>query len=145
MRRVLFTLLFVSIASLTSEAAPPFPPGNPPHLWLASAVEVEGDVVVQIYEAWPSNLDNHPAADDIIWRELRPVTLGETVYAYDVAGETLAADAVLEALENPTGVAVFEMIYQFDPPEPPEFYRSLLREGTVILVVDGADIRELIP
>lgn len=145
MRQVIFTLLLVSTGSLTTHAAPAFPPGHPPKLWLASAVEEEGKVVVQIYESWPANLDDHPAADDIIWRELRPVTLGETVHAYGVDGETLAADTVLEALENPAGVAVFELIYPFDPPEPPEFYRSLLREGTIILVVDGADIRELVP
>lgn len=143
--RVVVSSLIVLIAAMSVFAAPAFPPGNPPKLWLASAVSVDGNVVVQIYEAWPSNLDDHPAADDIIWRELRPVTLGETVQAFGVDGEPLAADVVLEALENPTGVAVFERIYPFDASEPPEFYRMLLREGTVILVVDGADIRELAP
>lgn len=144
-RKSVLTLLL--LASSVAQAEDEGPSGHPPHLWRASATEVEGKVVVQIAKAWPksSNPQQDPAADRIVWRELRPVTVGETVAAYDVDGKPLEPKDVLKALTMPKGVAVFVQIYRFDPAEPPAFYLQLLRKGTVVLVVDGSDVYDLVP
>jgi hypothetical protein len=136
-------VLFLILAALANEGAgaPPFPPGQPPHLWLASAIEQDGRVVIQVYEALPANTDDHFAADMMLWQELQSVVLGETVRAYGVDGELLDPQVVLAALENPTGVAVFITLFHFDPDEPPEFYLSLLQEDTVVLVSAADDLR----
>jgi hypothetical protein len=70
----------------------------------------------------------------------RSEALGETVQAFGVDGERVGAKAVLKALAEPKGVAVFIGRDPKDPQAPPAFYRSLLREGTIILVVKPADI-----
>ena len=62
------------------------------------------------------------------------------VQAFGVDGERVGAKAVLKALAEPKGVAVFIGRDPKDPQAPPAFYRSLLREGTIILVVKPADI-----
>ena len=122
-------------------------PGQAPHLWLASAAERDGKVVIQIARAWPkaSKAKENPAADVMVWDNLRKVTLGETVQAYAVDGKRVEAKTVLKALAKPKGVAVFVRIYNFDPPNPPPFYLALLREGTIVLVVEGSDVYELVP
>ena len=47
---------------------------------------------------------------------------------------------LLKALAEPKGVAVFIRSNVKDPEAPPAFYRSLFREGTIILVVQSQDI-----
>src|SRR5262249_58477150 len=82
-------------------AAPP--PGPPPHLWRASASQEDGKVVLQIARAWAkaSRPREQPAADVLVWDNLRKVTLGETVQAYGVGGEPVDPKVVLAALAKP--------------------------------------------
>jgi hypothetical protein len=139
-------MLFSSMA--TAADAPARPPGKPPILALASASEKDGKVVVQIAQARVRFAP--PAADggggtDIVWNNLKPVTLGETVQAYNVDGTPAEPGAVLMALAEETGVAVFVRLFDFDPAEPPEFYLSLLRKGTIVLVVKAEDVADPIP
>ena len=139
-------LLTFSVASAAD--APARPPGQPPILALASASEKDGKVVVQIAQARVRFAP--PAADggggtDIVWDNLRPVTLGETVQAYNFDGTPAEPGSVLMALAEPTGVAVFVRLFEFDPAEPPAFYRSLLRKGTIVLVVKAEDTGDPIP
>jgi hypothetical protein len=43
------------------------------------------------------------------------------------------------------GAAVFLRSYSTDPKEPPEFYRALIREGTVLFVVNAEDLYNPMP
>ena len=119
------------------------PPGPAPALWLALAIQREGKVVVQIWMPGPPPPPTDPKekpAEGSVWVDLRKVTLGETVQAFGVDGERLGAKVVLKALAEPRGVPVFIRSNVKDPEAPPAFYRSLFREGTVILVVRSQDI-----
>ena len=138
-------LLTFSVASAAD--APARPPGQPPILALASATEKDGKVVVQIAQArivFPPPKECG-ASEDIVWDNLKPVTLGETVQAYNVDGTHAEPGAVLMALAEPKGVAVFMRLFDFDPAEPPAFYLSLLRKGTIVLVVKAEVIADPIP
>jgi hypothetical protein len=119
------------------------PPGPHPVLWLASAVTQDGKVVVQISMPGlpppPTDPKGKPA-EGSVWVELRKVTLGKAVQAFGVDGERVGPKVVLNALAEPKGVAVFIRSNVKDPEVPPAFYRSLFREGTVILVVRSQDI-----
>jgi hypothetical protein len=121
----------------------PAPPGLAPTILLASAAKRDGKVVVQIAHAGvpvpPVNPKDKPT-EGAVWVNLRPVTLGETVQAYGVDGERVEPEAVVKALAEPKGVAVFVRSYPTDPVTPPAFYRSMFREGTIILVVKAEDL-----
>jgi hypothetical protein len=101
-------------------------------------------VIIQIAQAGPvpppEDGKRKPDAVMTEWVNLNKVTLGETVQAFGVDGERVEPKAVLKALAEPKGVAVFIGRDPKDPQAPPTFYRSLLREGTIILVVRGGDI-----
>jgi hypothetical protein len=137
----LLMLLLTVPAGIAQEK--PAPPGQSPALWLASAREQDGKVVVQIARpgvpAPPADPKEKPA-EGLVWVNLRKVTLGETVQAFGVEGERVGPKAVVKALAEPTGVAVFIRSYPDDPQTPPAFYRSLLREGTILLVVKAEDL-----
>ncbi len=140
-------LLLTSIVASAADA-PPRPPGQPPNLWLASAAEKDGKVVVQIAQArirFAPPVEGGGGGTDIVWDNLKPVTLDKTVQAYNVDGTPAEPGAVLMALAEPTGVAVFVRLFDFDPAEPRAFYLSLLRKGTIVLVVKAEDIGDPIP
>ena len=135
-------MLVVAPAAIAEEKPPP--PNEPPHLWRATASEQDGKVVIQI--ARPEYVAPRKAvADEVMeWRNLRRVTLGETVRAFGADGKRVEPKAVLKALAEPKGVAVFVRYYRpLSDPDP--FYLAMLREGTIVLVVDGADVYDLKP
>jgi hypothetical protein len=78
------------------------------------------------------------------WANLRKVTLGQTVRAFGVDGKPVEARAVLKALTEPKGVAVFVRYYQ-PLLDPDPFYLAMLREGTIVLVVAAEDVFDLKP
>src|SRR4051794_38714608 len=120
------------------------PPNEPPHLWRASASEREGQVIVRI--ANPEYVAPREAvpAEAMRWRELKPVALGGSAHAFGVDGRRLGAKALLDALRDPKGVAVF---VRFNLPllEPDRFYLAMLRESTIVLVVAAEAISDPIP
>jgi hypothetical protein len=135
-------LLIVSAAHAQQKQAHP---GYPPTMLLASASEQEGKVVIQLSRPGPVL----PPEDGKVkpgdrylteWVKLRKVTLGDTVQAFGVDGEPVGPKAVLKALAEPKGVVVFMRSYANDPLTPAAFYRTLIREGTIILVVRAEDL-----
>jgi hypothetical protein len=74
------------------------------------------------------------------WSNLRKVTLGKTVQAFRVNGEGVESKSVLKALAKPKGVAVIVRTKASDPTKPDPFYLALLREDTLVLVVNDKDI-----
>jgi hypothetical protein len=141
-------LLFVPVGNAQEKDAPP---GQPPQLWLASASEQDGKVVIQIAKAeeraglggpggFEPGVKSLPATMVMKWSNLRKVTLGKTVHAFRVNGERAEPKSVLKALAKPKGVAVFVRTKESDPPRPDPFYLALLREDTLVLVVNDKDI-----
>ena len=74
------------------------------------------------------------------WVNMRKGMLGETVQAFKVDGRPVGPKALLKALAEPRGVAVFMRSYTNDPRTPPPFYRALLRKGTILLVARAEDL-----
>jgi hypothetical protein len=142
-----FTLLSVTLLSVAPAAIAqekPAPPNEPPHLWRATASEQDGTVVVQIARPEYEVPRKPVAAEAMKWQNLRKVTLGQTVHAFGVDGKRLEPKAVLKALTEPKGVAVFVRYYR-PLADPDPFYLAMLREGTIVLVVDGGDVFDLKP
>ena len=141
-------LLFAPVGRAQEKDAPP---GQPPQLWLASAFEQDGQVVVQIAKpveqggrggrgGFEPGVKTLPASTVMKWFNLRKVTLGKTVQALRINGERAEPKTVLKALAKPKGVAVFVRTKENDPRRPDPFYLALLREDTLVLVVNDKDI-----
>jgi hypothetical protein len=134
-------LAFVS-AGRTQEKEPL--PGEPPALWRASALQRDGKVVIQI--AYQDYVEPRKAVarEPMRWVAWQPVTLGETVRAFGIDGKPLEPKVVLKALAEPKLVAVFVRQYIASQPrdlaDPDPYYLATLREGTIVLIVVGADI-----
>jgi hypothetical protein len=116
-------------------------------VFLASASEHEGRIVIQLWRAGPvpppvdGNVEPKPGdRHKTEWVPLRPVTLGETAQAFGVDGKPLGPKAVVQALAKPRGVVVFLRSYANDPLTIAPFYRDLVRDGTLILTVNPADL-----
>jgi hypothetical protein len=127
------------------------PAGQPPQLWLASASEQDGMVVIQIAKpeeragvggpgGFEPGVKTLPATMVMKWSDLRKVTLGKTAQAFRVNGERAEPKSVLKALGKPKGVAVLVRTKEDDPTRPDPFYLALLREDTLLLVVNHKDI-----
>jgi hypothetical protein len=144
--RVPILLLVTLVAGIPTETAQVDkpPPNEPPQLWQASASEQEGKVIIQI--ARPDYVEPRQAvaAEAMRWRNLKQVTLGETVRAFGVDGKRMEPKAVLKALAKARGVAVF-VRYQQPLLDPDPYYLAMLRDGTVALVVGAGDILDPIP
>jgi hypothetical protein len=145
----LLSVTWLSVLPVGRDLEKDPPPGEPPQLWLASAVEENGKVVIQV--ARPEyKVPRKPAvAEPMKWEKLRRVTLGQGVRAFGVDRKPLEPKFVLKALAGPRGVAVFVRNNVRDRPrdltEPDSFYLGLLREGTIVLVAAGEDIYPLAP
>jgi hypothetical protein len=107
------------------------PPGPPPQLWLASASEQNGEVVLQLAKpeerlgtsgqgGFEPGVKTLPAETVMKWGNLQKVTLGKTVQAFRVKGERAEPSTVLT--------------------RPDPFYLALLCEDTLVLVVNHKDL-----
>lgn len=141
-------LLSVSVGSGQEQEAPP---GQPPQLWRASASEQEGKVVIQIAQpieqadgggpgGFEEGVRSLPPDTVMRWSNLRKVALGQTAQAFRANGQRAEPKAVLKGLAEPKGVAVFIRTKESDPRKPDPFYLALLREETLVLVVNNKDI-----
>ena len=136
-------LLFASVGSAQEKDAPREPS---PLLWLASASQRDGKVVIQL--AKPKDRSRGPVRDlepgtkslpappVMKWSNLEKVILGKTVRVFRANGKLAEPTYVLKALAKPRGVAVFVRTEGLEAPDP--FYLALFREDTPVLVVDHA-------
>src|SRR5258708_5898610 len=91
-------LLFLS--SVGGQEKQP-PPREPPELWLASAAQQDGTIVVQIAHQYYVEPRKVVARESMRWENWRPVTLGETVRVFAANGKALEPTAVLKELAKP--------------------------------------------
>jgi hypothetical protein len=144
---VLSALLLIVPGAIAQEKQPP--PGEPPQLWRASAAQQDGKIVIQIAHQQYVEPRKSDQREAMRWENWRPVTLGETVRAFGVDGKALEPMAVLKALGEPKLAAV--IVRQHVPGQPRDLsdpepsYLAILREGTIVLIVTGADIFPLKP
>ena len=143
---VTLLFFFASVGSAQEKDAPREPS---PLLWLASASQYDGKVVIQLAKPKEQggrgpvrNLEpgtkSLPAPPVMKWSNLEKVILGKTVRAFRVNGKLAEPNYVLKALAKPRGVAVFVRTEGREAPDP--FYLAMFREDTLVLVVDFAAI-----
>jgi hypothetical protein len=144
MQKILvFFAALVCVVSATADDDNP-PPNKPPQLWRALATEQDGKVLIQIARPEYDVPRKPVSAQAMKWHDLKKVTLGKTVSAFGVDGKRVESKAVLEALRQPKGVAVFVRFYE-PLLDPDPFYLAMLREGTIVFVVAADAILDPIP
>ena len=140
---VVISVAFMCTLSARADDDEP-PPNEPPQLWRAAATEHDGNVVIQIARPMYEVPRKAVSAEAMKWHNLKKVALGKSVRAFDVNGKRVESKAVLKALRQPKGVAVFVRFYE-PLLDPDPFYLAMLREGTIVFVVAADAISDPIP
>ena len=141
------SLAILSLLGTAAFAQAPVPKGEAPRIGLASAVEKDGKVIIEVFELREVMRMKIPDRGDVFiekrhWLALTTGTLGKDIRAYRPDGKPAAPKEVLKALAKPRGVAYFLGHDRAKPVQPDPFYLGLLREGSIGL---GFDRPELAP
>jgi hypothetical protein len=139
--RMLLSLAMLSLLSTAAFAQAPVPKGEAPRIGLASAVEKDGKVIIEVFELRETMRMKMPKGGDVFiekrnWLWLTTGTLGKEIRAYRPDGKPAAPKEVLNALAKPRGVAYFLGYDKRKPVQPDPFYLGLLREGSIGLAFD---------
>jgi hypothetical protein len=148
--RMLLPLATLSLLGPVAFAQAPVPRGKPPQIGLASAVEKDGKVVIEVFELREvMRMKTEKGGDVFIeqrhWLPLTTGTLGKDIRAYRPDGKLAAPREVLTALARPRGVAYFLGYDKAKPVRPDPFYLGLLREGSVGLAFDRPELAPPVP
>jgi hypothetical protein len=143
--RMLLSLALLSLLGTAAFAQAPVPKGEAPRIGLASAVEKDGKVVIEVFELREVARMKLPDRGDVFieqrhWLALTTGTLGKDIRAYRPDGKPAAPREVLKALARPRAVAYFFGSAKGKPVQPDPFYLGLLREGSVGLALDCLDL-----
>jgi hypothetical protein len=135
-------LLFIGTAVC---AEPPVPKGVTPQIGLASAVQKDGKVMIEVLELREVMRIKMPNGGDVFieerhWSVLTTGKLGEDIRAYRPDGKPATARDVLNALEKPCGTAYFPGYDKAKPVQPDQFYLSLLKDGSIALAFDRPEL-----
>jgi hypothetical protein len=139
--RMLLSLAMLSLLSTAAFGQAPVPKGQAPRIGLASAVEKDGKVIIEVFELRETMRMKMPKGGDVFiekrnWLMLTTGTLGKDIRAYRPDGKPAAPREVLNALAKPRGVAYFLGYDKRKPVQPDPFYLGLLREGSIGLAFD---------
>lgn len=140
MRRCFSSLVVLVFASVAVAEDPVPPKGTKPSFGLASAVEKDGKVVIELLEA--RDVVGIPVMDHIEfiempnWWPLASGTLGKDVRAYRLDGKPADPKEVLKALGKRRSVMYFLGYDKAKPVQPDPFYFSVLEKESVVLAVD---------
>jgi len=139
--RMLLSLAMLSLLSTAAFAQAPVPTGEAPRIGVASAVEKDGKVIIEVFELREVMGMKMPKGGDVFiekrnWSSLTTGTLGKEIRAYRPDGKPAAPKEVLNALAKPCGVAYFLGSDKRKPVQPDPFYLGLLREGSIGLAFD---------
>jgi hypothetical protein len=138
----LTTLLLLGTAAF---AQAPVPKGDAPRIGLASAVEKDGKILIEVFELPEVMRMKMAKGGDVFierrhWLALTTGTLGKDIRAYRPDGKPAAAREVLNALARPRGVAYFLGYDRAKPVRPDPFYLGLVREGSIALAFDRPEL-----
>jgi hypothetical protein len=119
-------------------------PSVQPSVYRATAAEEKGEVIVQVacpcvrlpYDSEGKRLKGAV----YVWENIKPLTVGKEVAAYDLKGRLLGKEAVQKALAKTAMVVCFVRRDADDPKRPDPAYLGVFREGTVVLVYYAKDI-----
>jgi hypothetical protein len=150
--RILLSLAMLSLLRTAAFAQAPVPKGEAPRIGLASAVEKDGKVLIEIFELRETMRMKMPKGGDSFilkrnWLTLTTGTLGQEIRAYRPDGKPATPREVLNALAQPRGVVYFIGHDKGKPVQPDPFYLGLLREGSIGLAFDRPNLtpREPVP
>ena len=143
--RMLLPLATLSLLGPVAFAQAPVPRGKPPQIGLASAVEKDGKVIIEVFELREVMRMKMPNGGDVFiekrhWLALTTGTLGKDIRAYRPDGKTATPREVLNALAQPRGVVYFIGHDKGKPVQPDPFYLGLLREGSIGLAFDRPEL-----
>jgi hypothetical protein len=147
---MLLSLAMLSLPGTSALAQGPVPKGEAPRIGLASAVEKDGKVIIEVFELREVMRMKMLKGGDVFiekrhWLELTTGTLGKDIRAYRPDGQLAAPREVLTALAKPRGVAYFLGTDKRKPVQPDPFYLGLLREGSIGLAFDRPELAPLMP
>ena len=139
--RMLLSLALLSLLGTAAFAQAPVPKGEAPRIGLASAVEKDGKVLIEVFELRETMRMKMPKGGDVFierrnWSWLTTGTLGKDIRAYRPDGKRATPQEVLKALAKPRGVTYFLGHDRAKPVQPDPFYLGLLREGSIALAFD---------
>ena len=145
MRFFIVLMLLGTFQTVAAEDKPDPPTGDQPKLMRARAIEKDGSVVVSYswpvlkpkYQTVEEEVEGktvsmtHVTYDFVEWNETDLRIDGETVKAFGVDGEEIAAKSLLERLKKPTLVAVVLHAPRAEV-KLDLYYLNALREDTVV-------------
>lgn len=145
-------LLSIALFSLCINAAfnaalaqAPVPKGDLPRFGLASAVEKDGNVTIEISELRDVMRVKMPNGGDVFieerhWLHLTTGTLGKDMRAYRPDGKPASPKDVVTALAKPCGVTYFLGYDKAKPIQPDQFFLGLLKEGSIALAFERPEL-----
>jgi hypothetical protein len=148
--RMLFSLAMLLLLGTAASSQAPVPKGDGPRIGLASAVEKDGKVIIEVFELREVMRMKVEKGGDVFiekrhWSALTTGTLGKDIRAYRPDGKPAAAREVLNALAKPRGVAYFLGYDRGKPAEPDPFFLSILKEGSIALAFDRPALAPPVP
>jgi hypothetical protein len=148
--RMLLALALLLLLSTAAFAQAPVPQGVRPQIGLASAVEKDGKVTIEVFELREVIRMKLEGRGDVFlekrhWSVLTTGTLGKDIRAYRPDGKPAAPREVLNALAKPCGVAYFVGYDKGKPVQPDPFYLSLLKQGSIVLAFDRPELAPPMP
>jgi hypothetical protein len=144
--RILYSLtMLLFFGTAVCAEQPPVPKGVTPLIGVASAIQKDGKVVIEVLELREVMRIKMPNGGDVFieerhWSVLTTGTLGEDIRAYRPDGKPATARDVLNALEKPRGTAYFLGYDKAKAVQPDQFYLSLLKEGSIALAFDRPEL-----
>jgi hypothetical protein len=143
--RMPLSLAMLSLVGTAAFAQAPVPKGEAPRIGLASAVEKDGKVIIEVFELREVMRMKLAKGGDVFiekrhWSALTTGTLGKDIRAYRPDGKPAAPREVLHALAKPRGVPYFLGYDKAKPVQPDPFYLGLVREGSIALAFERPEL-----
>lgn len=148
--RILLSLAMLLLLRIAAFTQAPVPKGEVPRIGLASAVEKDGKILIEVFELREvMGMKMEKGGDVFIekrnWSRLTTGTLGKDIRAYRPDGKPAAPKEVLNALAKPRGVAYFLGYDRRKPVQPDPFFLGILKEGSIALAFDRPELAPPVP
>src|SRR5262245_10670555 len=131
--RTVLSLTFFVLCVTTALAQAPIPKGRVPMIGLASAVEKDGKVIIEVLELREVMRMQIPQRGGVFIEkvhslQLKTGALGTDIRAYRLDGKLAERQEVLNFLAKPRAVAYFLGYDRKNPASPDTFYLNMLKE-----------------
>ena len=140
-------VLVCFIPAGVSQEKPPAPKCERPRFFLAVATEKDGQLFIQLnqpgFEITPLPAkpgEEAPLKVEGKWEELKPLKLSKQVRVIGMDGKDADRKAILQAWAKPVLVTCFTRCIPTDPLEPNLLYMSVLKQDSLLLLVDDSEL-----